>query len=155
MLKLHARALCFTLEAPLKCWLLCQRLCRGSNWWDMLAKPDKQTQHQRETVERAGWRHRKPCNQQSCPAAASQLIVGICPAHMKVLHSVWRQRHQTSCTQGDEHVKDSWWGLMTFPEEATWLSLPQDFRLHQPERGGFGFDLYWINSGSIFYIICM
>lgn len=146
-----------SVEAPLKCWLLCQRLCWGSNWWDTLGKPNKQTKRHRETIETAGWRHRKrkPCNQQSCPATASQLIVGICPAHMRVLHCGWCQNHQTSHTQGDEHVKDSWWGLMKFPEEAVWLSLLQDFHLQPPERWKFGFDLYWLNSGSNFYIICI
>lgn len=126
--------------------------CAGGASGGMLETPDRQTQRQGETVERAWWqrRKRKPCNQRPRPAAASRLVLGICPAHTKVLRSVRRQRHPPSRTQGDEHVKDSWWGLMRFPEAARWLSLPQGFHLHQPERGRFGFDLHRLNSGSNF-----
>lgn len=66
---LHAPRAVLHCGRPTEHWLFYQSLCRGSNWWDTVEKPNKQTEYQRESAGRAGWRCRKwkPCDQQSCP----------------------------------------------------------------------------------------
>lgn len=151
---LHAPRAELYCAGPTECWLFYQSLCRGSNWWDTAEKPNEQTEHQRESVGRAGWRCRKwkPCDQQPCPLP----LANWSPA--PVLHNGNTAQRSAPETLNHLHIrhaqgKDSCSGLRKLPEQAVWLSLPRDFRFHQPERGEFEFDLYWLNSDSNFCII--
>lgn len=64
----------------------------------MLGKHDKQTEHQRETVERAGWRVHSP-------AATTQLIISIV-LHTRKCCTVFGARDIKPPAHMDEHVKE-------------------------------------------------
>lgn len=113
---LHAPKSCASMRRPHWMLAVLPKPVQEKHWWDTEEKPNKQTEHQRESVRRAGWRCRKwnPCGQQSCPLPLAKWS----PAD--VLHT----ENAAQCSapeplnllhKGMDRGKDTWSGLRKFP----------------------------------------